>query len=315
MLYKRTGLLYNEENKNDMENPPDTGEKWEKDMSNVILSADSTCDLTPELRERYQVSCHPYHIILDGQDYLDKVTITSGEIFQAYYDKKILPQTSAINHFEYANYFRKWVDAGKEVVHLNLGGALSASYKNCCTAAQELGHIYPIDSYSLSTGTGLLVIKAAEMAAEGMGAAEIQQRIEAMRGKVHASFILDTLKFMHAGGRCSGVTAFSANMLNIKPCIVVDNKSGGMDVGKKYRGKLQKVLLRYVEDTLQNAGDLDLSRIFITYSSLDDPGYVDLVREAILAIAPFQEVHVTTASSTIACHCGPNTLGILFMTK
>lgn len=284
-------------------------------MKHVILSSDSTCDLTPELREKYAVNCYPYHIILDGKEYLDNVTITSGEIFQAYYDKKILPQTSAINHFEYADYFKKWVDDGKEVVHFNLGGALSASHKNCCTAAQELGNVYPIDSYSLSTGTGLLVIKAAELIAQGAGAAEVKEQVEAMRSKVHASFILDTLKFMHAGGRCSGVTAFSANMLNIKPCIMVDNSSGGMDVGKKYRGNLKKVLVKYVEDTLKNAGELDLSRIFITYSSLDDPSYVEVIKEAVLNIAPFREVHVTTASSTIACHCGPNTLGILFMSK
>ena len=128
-------------------------------MKHVILSSDSTCDLTPELREKYAVNCYPYHIILDGKEYLDNVTITSGEIFQAYYDKKILPQTSAINHFEYADYFKKWVDDGKEVVHFNLGGALSASHKNCCTAAQELGNVYPVDSYSPVSYTHLDVYK------------------------------------------------------------------------------------------------------------------------------------------------------------
>ncbi len=284
-------------------------------MSDVILSADSTCDLTPELREKYGVNCFPYHIILDGRDYQDNVDITSEKIFQTYDEKKILPQTAAINSFEYADYFKKLLKKGKEVVHFSLGGALSISYKNSCIAAEELGNVYSIDSCNLSTGIGLLVIKAAEMIAEGASAAEVKEQIEPMRSKVHTSFVLDTLKFMHAGGRCSGVAAFSANMLNIKPCIMVNNHNGSMEVGKKYRGNLKKVLVKYVEDTLTSVNDLDLSRMFITYSSLDDKTYINLVRETVLRIAPFREIYVTTASSTIACHCGPNTLGILFMSK
>ncbi len=144
---------------------------------------------------------------------------------------------------------------------------------------------------------------------------QIISEIEAMRGKVHASFILDTLRFMKAGGRCSAVTAFSASMLKIKPMIVVNNADGSMGVGKKYRGHLEKVLVKYVEDTLSSYEDIDTSRIFITYSSLDDLNTVELVKDAVNSVCRFDEMIVTTASSTISCHCGPNTLGILFMTK
>jgi DegV family protein with EDD domain len=281
----------------------------------IILSSDSTCDLTKELRDRYNVEIYPYHIILEDKDYLDNVTITPKDVYDAYFDRKVLPKTAAINSYDYEQYFRQWTDKGIDVIHFTLGGALTASYKNCLEAARRIGeHVYVIDSFNLSTGIGLLVIKAAEMIAEGLETEEIKERIERLRGKVHTSFILDTLKFMHAGGRCSGVVALSAGVLNLKPCIVVDNTSGSMSVGKKYRGNLKKVLKHYVEDTLEQYPALDLSRIFITYSSLEDMSYVETVRKAIEKHADFNEIHVTVASTTIACHCGPNCLGILFMT-
>ena len=286
-------------------------------MSKILLSSDSTCDLTDELKDRYKVHCYPYHIILEGKDYLDNVTIHPEEIFQAYYDRKALPQTTAINTFEYREYFEKlFKETGCDyIIHFNLGGALSSSYSNCVAAAKEVGNVYPIDSFNLSTGTGLLVIKAAELIEKGYEVENVVREVEAMRGKVHASFILDTLKFMKAGGRCSAVTAFSASMLKIKPMILVNNADGSMGVGKKYRGHLKKVLVKYVEDTLDSYEVIDTSRIFITYSSLDDLETVELVRKAIASKYTFDEIHVTTASSTISCHCGPNTLGILFMTK
>ena len=278
----------------------------------VILSADSTCDLTPEMRERFDVHVYPYHIILDGEDYIDNVTITPKEIFSIYEEKKVLPQTAAVNVYEYVEYFKQWTEKGYEVVHLNLGSALSVGHKNCLAAAAQLEGVYAIDSCNLSTGTGLLVLKAADLIAEGKSGAEIKEAIMAMTHRVSASFILDTLRFMHAGGRCSGVQAFSANMLNIKPCIVVDNKDGSMSVGKKYRGNLKKVLPKYAVETLKEHPNIDTSRIFITHSGIS-LNYVEQVRSAVLAQVPFKEVFVTQASCTISSHCGPNTLGILFM--
>lgn len=280
----------------------------------IILSADSTCDLGDELKARYGVHYYPFHIILEERDYQDNVDITTREIFDAYYARKALPRTAAINMGEYVDYFKPWVDAGYDVIHLNLGGAISSAHKNCVLAAAELGgHVYPIDSCSLSTGIALQVIEAGEMIRKGMSAPEIVQELQALIPKCHASFILDTLDFMRAGGRCSTVVAVGANLLGLKPCIEVENADGSMHVGKKYRGTLKKVLSQYVKDKLAQYPNIKRDHIFITYSSID-PEYVELVRSTIQETMEFQEIHVTNASCTISAHCGPNTLGILFET-
>lgn len=280
----------------------------------VILSADSTCDLGAELKERYQVHFYPFHIILDGKDYQDNIDIHAQDLYRAWRERKILPKTAAINATEYEEYFRQWVEKGFDVIHLNLGGALSSAHQNCVLAANQIGHVYPIDSCNLSTGIGLLVIKAAEMIEEGLDAAEIAKRLKDMREKVHSSFILDTLEFMRAGGRCSAVVAFGANALGLKPCIEVQNADGSMKVGKKYRGRLDRVLTSYVTDKLRQYENIDNSRIFITHSGIDQE-YIEKVRELVQRMADFQQIYVTRASCTISSHCGPNTLGILFMTK
>lgn len=283
-------------------------------MRKIILSADSTCDLGDELKEKYQVHYYPFHIILEGKDYQDNVDITPGDIFQRYYEKKVLPKTAAINVEEYVNYFRPFLEQGYEVVHLNLGSALSSAHQNCMLAARELKGVYPVDSGNLSTGIGHLVLDAGEMIKEGLGAEEIAGKLNQRKNLVHSSFILDTLKFMSAGGRCSNVMALGANLLNIKPCIEVNNKDGSMDVGKKYRGSLKKVLPLYVKDKLQEYQGICTDKIFITHSGIDQE-YIELVKEAIQEEKEFQNIYVTRASCTISCHCGPNTLGILFETK
>ncbi len=280
----------------------------------VILSADSTCDLGEELQARYHVNYTPYHISLEDQDYLDNVTISAEQIYQAYWDKKLLPKTSAINIAEYIEYFKPWVEEGYEVVHINLGGALSTSHKNCLLAAQELGNVYPVDSCSLSTGSGLQVIKAAELIEQGKSAAEIAEELRGMTGRTHASFILGNLEFMHAGGRCSAITKLGANLLGLKPCIEVDNESGAMGVGKKYRGKLEDVLVKYTQDKLNAYPDILRDHIFITHAGVEQK-YIDLVRQTIESTMDFQEIHLTRASCTISCHCGPNTIGVLFVTE
>lgn len=286
----------------------------------IILSADSTCDLGEELKTRYHVHYYPFHIILEEKDYQDNVDITVNEIFAAYHHHKALPRTAAINMGEYIDYFQGWVDQGWDVIHLNLGGAISSAHKNCLLAAEELarsgapGRVYPIDSFSLSTGIALQVIDAGDMIAEGLPAGEIVQRLQDNRSHIHASFILDTLDFMRAGGRCSTVAAVSANLLSLKPCIEVDNTNGSMHVGKKYRGSLQKVLGAYVKDKLAQYEDVKRDHIFITYSTIS-PELEQYVRETIQSLMEFGEIHTTRASCTIASHCGPNTLGILFETN
>lgn len=281
----------------------------------VILSADSTCDLGEELKARYDVQYYPFHIILDGKDYQDNVDIHIEDIFRAYYDRKALPRTAAINVEEYVEYFRPWVEQGFDVLHFCLGGALSSAQRNCVLAARELGgHVFPIDSCNLSTGISLQILEAGERIRAGMSAAEIAQAMKEIIPHCHASFILDTLEFMRAGGRCSTIVAVGANLLALKPCIEVDNSDGSMHVGKKYRGNLKKVLPQYVRDKLTQYDRIKRDHLFITYSSID-PSYVELVRQAVLDVMDFKEIHVTTASCTIASHCGPNTLGILFETE
>ena len=280
----------------------------------IILSADSTCDLDEELKERYHVNYFPLHINLNGRDYLDNVDITPEQVYQEYYDHKVLPKTSAVNVQEYIDHFRPWVEDGYEVIHVNLGHALSSSYQNCCLAAQELGHVHVVDSCNLSTGTGLTVVAAGKMIEEGMDAETIAEKLRASTSKRHASFVLDTLTFLHAGGRCSAVAALGANVLKLKPSIQVDNHDGSMSVGKKYRGALDKVLVKYVKDELARHPDINTDLLFITHSGIPQE-YIDLVRKTVEDTMAFKEIHVTKPSCTISCHCGPNTLGILFETK
>lgn len=280
----------------------------------VVLSADRTCDLSEELLLEFQVSTIPYHIHMGETEYTDNVNITPAEIFRIYHESKLLPKTAAINVGEYIDYFKPWVDQGLDVVHFCLGAALSCSYQNCLTAAAELGHVYPINSCNLSGAIGLQLIDARKMLDEGMNAEEVQAYFNQNTGRYHGSFILDTLEFLHAGGRCSSVAAISANLLNIKPCIIVDNGTGGMQVGKKYRGSLGKVLTKYVKDSLEQYDDIITDKVFITHTPID-PAIVDLVRETIESVKPFDRYFETYASCTISSHCGPNTLGILFATE
>jgi DegV family protein with EDD domain len=283
-------------------------------MNKIILSADTTCDLGEVLKERYTINYYPLHIILGENQYQDGVDITADEIYETYRQQHILPKTAAVNPKEYIDYFKRWTDEGYEVIHVNLGSGISSSYQNCCIAAEELKNVYPIDSHNLSTGTGLLVLEAAERIAKGIPVGQIQKELNELRTKIHASFIVDNLTFLAAGGRCSALTAFGANILNIKPCIEVDNATGKMGVGKKYRGSLDKVLKHYTNDRLKDRTDLKLDRVFITHSGISQER-IDLVKNTIRELADFKEILVTRAGCTISSHCGPNTLGVLFMTE
>ncbi|MBU5313706.1 DegV family protein [Tissierella carlieri] len=283
-------------------------------MKKIILSADSTCDLNHELIGHHNVNSFPYTILLDENTYKDNVDITPAEIFRVYSEKKILPKTSAINVAEYYSYFKPWIDDGYEIIHVNLGSALTSSYNNCCIVANELKGIYPIDSHNLSTGSALLVLKAANMIKEGLSAKEISDRLNSHRENIHMSFVLDTLDFLHAGGRCSRTSSLGANLLKIKPVINVDNKSGAMDLGNKYRGTLNKVIVKYINDKLSSYDNINKENIFIVHSGIDSE-YIELAKNTILEHTDFKKIHVTIASCTISCHCGPNTLGIAFETK
>lgn len=284
-------------------------------MKKVIISADSTCDIGPELQERYHIQLLNWRILLDGKEYLDNVNITPDDLYRAWRERGVLPKSTGATSEEYKQHFQPLIDQGYEIIHIGLGSGISCSYQNAVQAARETGHVITIDSQNLSTGFGLLVIEAAELAQQGLSATEIYRKIEELRPRSHASFLLDTLEFMKAGGRCSALAAFGASILQLKPCIEVDNCDGSrMHVGKKYRGKMDQCLMQYVRNKLKGRSDLDLRRVFITHSGSPESD-IQAVKKEVQRCADFKEIYVTRANCTISTHCGPRTLGVLFLTK
>lgn len=283
-------------------------------MSKIILSADSTCDLPDDLMKYYNINYCPYTIFLDNKAYKDNIDITPSEIFEKYSKDKILPKTSAINLGEYKDLFQPWLEQNYEIIHINLGSSLTSSHNNCSLLAEQLDNIYPIDSQNLSTGTALLVLKAAKLIEEGLSAKEIISKLKKHRENIHMSFLLDTLDFLYAGGRCSKVASLGSNLLKIKPVIEVDNNSGKMSLGNKYRGKLEKIIAKYVKDKLISFDNINREHIFIVHSGMDDK-FINIAKQAILEYGDFKNIYVSTASCTISSHCGPNTLGISFETE
>lgn len=279
----------------------------------VKIISDSTCDLSPELLRQYDVSITPLSVCCGERVGADGTEITPDDIYEYVHAEGKLPQTSAVNVADYMEEFHRWTKQGCCVVHFCISSDFSSTYQNACLAAKEVGNVFVVDSRNLSTGQGLLVLHAAEMAANGYYAQEIWETCSAMAKRVEASFVIDSLDYLYKGGRCSALGAFGGNLLRLKPCIEVRN--GKMTPGKKYRGKIEKVMLQYVEDRLQNRTDIDKHRIFITHTKCS-PEAVQAVRDKILEIAPdFEEILETTAGATITSHCGPNTLGILFVRK
>ncbi len=284
----------------------------------IVLSADTPCDIGSELKARYHVSLFPLHILLGDEQFTDGVDITAEQIYAAWREKKILPRTAAINPEEYRSYFLPFLEQGYDVLHISLGSGLSSSYQNAQIAAESLanaGKVYVVDSCSLSTGFGLLVCEAGERIKRGLDIQTIHDEIVALAPCTRASFVLDTLEFMRAGGRCSSVAQLSAALMNIKPSILVKNEQqGGMGVGKKYVGRLEHAMLKYVDNQLAGRSDIVLDRVFITHSTMDEDR-VAVIVSRVRQLQPFREVFVTTASCTISAHCGPNCLGVLFMVK
>lgn len=279
----------------------------------VKVTSDSTCDLSADIIERLNIGIIPLSVTLGESSFKDGTEMNVEDIYE-YVDRTgNLPKTSAVNIEDYMETFQRYVDEGYEIVHINLSAEFSCTYQNACIAAREVGHVHVVDSRNLSTGQGLIVMKAAEMAAEGKSAEEIYQECLDVTARVEASFVIDSLDYLYKGGRCSGLAAFGANVLKLKPSIVV--KDGMMTPEKKYRGAFDNVILRYVQDHLKDRDDIDYSRIFLTHTRCTEE-CINGVRTAIMKFAPeFKEIIETTAGSTITTHCGPNTLGILFVRK
>ena len=278
----------------------------------VRITADSTCDLSPALVERYGVTITPLTVSCGGESYLDGVEIDPDRLFEITEATGGVAATAAVNVQQYLDAFGELLQECDEIVHFTISGAMSACYQNACIAADELGRVYPVDSENLSSGIGHLVIDACLLAEEGKSGAEIQAILNERRKKLDVSFVLSTLEYLRRGGRCTTLAAMGANLLKLHPCIVVAD--GKMTVGKKYRGNIQACLVQYVKDKLADPETIDPKRIFITDSGFDE-GTRDLVENTIRECVPFAEIHRTRAGCTVSCHCGPGCLGILFYRK
>ncbi len=276
----------------------------------VVLSADSTCDLTPELFEKYNISRLPLYITFGEESFRDGIEITPDELYRKVKETGILPKTSAVSVGDFIEYFGKLLEDADQIIHFSLSSGLSCTYQNAVLAAAEFdGRVFLVDTLNLSTGEALTILHAAELLAAGHTAEEIVADCESYVKRVDASFIVDNLEFLRKGGRCSALAALGANLLSIKPCIEVGG--GKMDVGKKYRGKFKAVLQKYIEERLAS-DDIDTSRIFVTHAGCADD-VVEAAYQAVLDTGLFSEVLQTRAGCTISSHCGPDTLGILFV--
>ena len=278
----------------------------------VKIISDSTCDLSPELLERYDIAITPLCVIKDGKEFHDGVDITPADIFAHVDGGGELCSTAAVSQFEYTQMFTRYAKEYDEVVQINIGSNFSCCYQNACLAAQEFDNVFVVDSGNLSTGQGLLVVAAAKLAQQGVSGIEIAERVRALVPKVEASFLIDRLDYMRKGGRCSTVAALGANLLKLKPCIEV--REGKMSVCKKYRGSFEKCIRQYVKERLDGREDIATELVFITRAAADT-NVVAAAKEETAQYGSFEEVEETQAGCTVSCHCGPDTLGILFVRK
>lgn len=279
---------------------------------NIKITSDSTCDLSNELVEKFNIGIVPLTVVKDDVSYQDGIDITPADIFAHVAAGGDLCSTAAINVGGYEDVFKKYAADYDGVIHINISSEFSCSYQNACLAAEEFENVRVIDSRNLSTGQGLVVLKACELAQTCENLDDLKQQLDAFTEKVEASFLIDDLRYLVKGGRCSSAAALGANLLNLKPCI--DVKNGKMTVGKKYRGKFEKSLASYVKDRLNNRDDLDRGTLFVTRTPVSDEA-LQAVRDAVDAYANFENIYWTKAGCTVSCHCGPGTLGVLFVRK
>ena len=281
---------------------------------NIKITSDSTCDLSPDLLVKYDVTLVPLTITKGGGRYADGVDIRPADIFQHVAAGGDLCATSAVNVWEYQEVFQKYAREADAVVHVTLGSGFSSCYQNACQAAEGFANVFVVDSQNLSSGHGHIVVQAGEMRAacgDLQGVKAMCGQLRALTARVEASFILDRLDYMRKGGRCSSLAALGANMFQLKPCIQV--VGGKMTVGKKYRGAYAACIASYIRDRLAGLEDVDPKLLFITHTPVAD----DALAAARAAVneygGAFAEVVETEAGCTVSCHCGPGTLGVLFI--
>lgn len=279
----------------------------------VKISADSVCDLSPEQKEALNLPILPLYVMLDGKEHRDGVDIVPEDIYNHVAAGGDIGSTAAISVADYIEFFNDQLKDCDQLVHFHISSSMSSCYQNACIAAEEVEGVFPVDSANLSTGIGLLIIDACEMAAKGMSGQEILDAINERKTKVEASFVVDSVNFLHKGGRCSAVAALGANLLGLKPCIEVCD--GAMGVAKKYRGKIGKCLVQYVRERLEGREDIDTSKIFITNSGGFTEEELQAVEDEVRKYFDFGQILRSRAGCTVSNHCGPKTLGILFERK
>ena len=279
---------------------------------NIKITSDSTCDLPKELVAAHNIEIVPLTVVKDGQSFSDGVNITPSDIFAHISAGGDLCSTAALGVGEYQDVFAKYAGDYDGVLHINISAEFSSSYQNACLAAEEFDNVRVVDSRNLSTGQGLVVLKACELAKTCESLDDLQNQLNDYTARVEASFLLDQLKYMVKGGRCSAVAALGANLLNLKPCIEV--KDGKMSVVKKYRGSYSKCLASYVKDRLSGREDLDKGTLFVTRTPISDE-CLQAVADAVNKYNDFDNTYWNEAGCTVSCHCGPGTLGVLFVRK
>lgn len=276
----------------------------------IGITSDSTCDLSHLVKER-NIEIMSLKVNLDMEEYYDGINITPEDIFAFVEKTKILPKTSAPSVFDYQEFFKKQLETYDEIIHFNISSHCSVSHNNAKTAAQDFENkVHVIDSLALSTGQGLLVLKAADMRDEGKEVDEIVETVLSLREKVNTSFVPDCLDYLHKGGRVSSLTLYGANILKIHPQILMQD--GKLVPGKKYRGKMEVCLKQYVDDLKNLYQSYDKTRCFVTHSMVDKE-IVDMVKEKVKESFSFDKIEETTAGSIVTSHCGKGTLGVLFI--
>lgn len=281
-------------------------------MARIKILSDSTCDLTPALLQKYDITLTPLTVVKDGKSFRDGVDITPADIFAHVDGGGALCSTSAVSEYEYATFFSRYAPDYDAVVQITIGSGFSDCYQNACLAAQGFDNVFVVDSENLSSGQGLLVMEAVRLAEAGQSGEDIAWALRELAPKVEASFLVERLDYLYKGGRCSAVAALGANLLGLKPCIEVSG--GKMGVCKKYRGSFESAVRQYVRERLEGREDIRPALAFVTHPAAPE----SVVRAALDTAAQygsFDQVIETHAGCTVSCHCGPHTLGILFVRK
>lgn len=273
----------------------------------IAVSAESTVDLTKELSEKYDIKILPYTIVMDGKEYKDG-EIMPEDLFKTVDETKILPKTTALNAFEYGEWFDELLKEYDAVIHIGLSSGITSSLSHAEAAAKERNGVYVVDSLSLSTGIALSAIYARELADGGTNPEAIAKKVSERTAHVQASFVIERLDYLYKGGRCNSIQLLGANVFKIRPSVWLNK--GKMEMHKKYRGNMDAVIEKYCADTLAEFNTPDLDKVFITYTTAT-PEMVSKARQA-CENAGFKNIYETRAGATISSHCGAHTLGILY---